>query len=195
MLDLFSGTGSASQPFLDKGWKVYRYDIDPLGGDTIFADFKHEMFVTALIDAWKDIKIDLLWASPPCPEYSYANQKTNDPLFIPDTMLWHNVLRIIEAIQPASFIIENVQGAQRTWGPAVQHHGPYYFWGVFPKFSVPDKIPSKGVRGLGHNGLKGLPGRLRDKNKQLRAREAAKIPYAIGYYLERTIRLQGRIDG
>ena len=38
ILDLFSGSGSASQPFLDKGWKVYRYDIEPQGADGIFID-------------------------------------------------------------------------------------------------------------------------------------------------------------
>lgn len=192
MLDLFSGTGSASEPFLDAGWKVYRYDINPTGADGIFADFKHEMFVTSIIDAWQGLKVDLLWASPPCPDYSFANHKTNDPEFLPDTLLWHNTLRIIEGIQPKNFIIENVKGAQRTWGPAVQYHGPYYFWGIFPKFNVPEKIPPKGVRGLGRNGIKGLPKTLRDMNKKLRARESARIPYPIGYYLERAIRLQER---
>lgn len=192
MLDLFAGTGSASQPFLDKGWKVYRYDIDPLGADGIFADFAHNMFIEGLIDAFKDKKVDLIWASPPCPEYSYANKNTNDPDFLPDTLLWHNTIRIIEGINPLNFIIENVQGAQRTWGPCVQHWGPYYFWGVFPKFNVPDKIKPKGVRGLGHDGKKKDP-RFKDKSKKYRARISAKIPYTIGRHLERAITLQERL--
>jgi site-specific DNA-cytosine methylase len=181
MIDLFSGTGSASQPFKDQGWKVYRYDIDPLGPDAIFTDLNHEMFILQIINAWKGLNVDLLWASPPCTEYSYANKKTNDPLFVPNTLLWHNTMRIIEAVRPKNFIIENVQGAQRTWGPAVQNWGSYYFWGVFPKFSVPDKIKAKLLRQKSY-----------DNNKKLRAKECATIPYTIGKHLERAISLQER---
>jgi len=188
MLDLFSGTGSASQPFVDCGWRTYRYDIDPKGADGIFIDLNEEMFITGLIDTWKDKKIDLLWCSPPCPEYSDANPRFHDPLWVPDTKLWHNCLKIIEQIKPLNFVIENVRGAQKTWGPAVQHFGPYYLWGVFPKFTVPDKIPHKHIA-WEKNGP-------RYTTKREQAEKSAMIPYTIGYHLERAIRLQERfIDG
>ena len=188
VLDLFSGTGSASQPFLDCGWKVYRYDIDPKGADGIFIDLKEEFFITGLIDTWKNKKIDLLWCSPPCQEYSDANPRWHDPLWIPNTQLWNNCLRIIEAIKPLNFVIENVRGAQKTWGPAVQHFGPYYLWGVYPKFTTPDKIPHKHIKWEKHG--------PRYTTKKAQAEQSAMIPYTIGYHLERAIRLQERfIDG
>lgn len=176
MLDLFSGSGSASKPFLEKGWKVYRYDIDPQGADGIFVDFKEEMFVINLIDAWKDKKVDLIWASPPCTEYSDANPRRNNPLFIPDTTLWKNSIRIIEAVDPTYWVLENVRGAARTWGKPRKRCGPYYLWGDFPLFSIPDKIKPKNLSQY--------------TNHKDQARESAKIPYTIGKHLERAISLQ-----
>jgi len=188
MLDLFSGSGSASQPFLDAGWKVYRYDIEPTGADGIFIDLKEKMFVNGLIDTWKNKKVDLVWCSPPCTHYSDVNPRFHDPLWVPDTLLWNNCHSIIQEIQPKNFVIENVRGAQKTWGPAVQHFGPYYLWGVYPKFTIPDKIKPKHIA-WEKNGP-----RYTTKRKQ--AIESAKIPYTIGYHLERAIRLQERfIDG
>jgi site-specific DNA-cytosine methylase len=176
MLDLISGSGSASKPFLEKGWKVYRYDIDPQGADGIFVDFKEEMFVINLIDAWKDKKVDLIWASPPCTEYSDANPRRNNPLFIPDTTLWKNSIRIIEAVDPTYWVLENVRGAARTWGKPRKRCGPYYLWGDFPLFSIPDKIKPKNLSQY--------------TNHKDQARESAKIPYTIGKHLERAISLQ-----
>jgi hypothetical protein len=181
MLDFFSGSGSASQPFLDKGWKVYRYDIAPQGADGIFTDLKEDMFVDNTIDAWKNSKVDLIWCSPPCTDYSRMNKKTNDKMFIPDTTLWKNSIRIIEEVCPTHFVIENVGGAERTWGPCVQHFGAYYLWGIFPKFNCPDKIPRKNIHSY--------------SDKALRARETAQIPYTIGKHLERAITLQEVING
>jgi hypothetical protein len=181
MLDFFSGSGSASQPFIDKGWKVYRYDINPQGADGIFTDLKEKMFVDNTIDAWKNRKVDLVWGSPPCTEYSEMNKKTNDPNFIPDTLLWKNLIRIIEEINPTYFVIENVRGAQRTWGPSVQNFGAYHLWGVYPKFNSPDQIPIKNI--------------FQYSDKAVRARESAKIPYTIGKHLERAISLQEILNG
>ena len=176
MLDLFSGSGSASQPFLDKGWKVYRYDIEPHGADGIFIDLKEDLFVKNLIDTWQNKRVDLLWASPPCTEYSDVNPRRRDPDFLPDTTLWKNTHKIVENINPKHFVIENVRGAQFTWGKARQICGAYYLWGDFPLFNIPDKIPPKHL----HQYTTHL----------IQARESAKIPYTIGKHLERAIALQ-----
>ena len=181
MLDLFSGSGSASQPFLDKGWRVYRYDLDPQGADGIFIDLSEEMFIINLIDAWKEKKVDLIWASPPCTEYSDAHPRRNLKSFIPNTTLWRNTIRIIEEINPTHFVIENVRGAVRTWGKPVQRCGPYYLWGIFPKFNIPDKIQPKHLHQY--------------TTHEAQARESAKIPYTIGKHLERAITLQEVING
>jgi hypothetical protein len=57
-LDLCSGLGGASQPALDRGWRVIRVDIDPRFKPDIVAD------VRAL--PLKPFHVDVLWASPPC---------------------------------------------------------------------------------------------------------------------------------
>ena len=181
IIDLFSGSGSASKPFLDKGWKVYRYDIEPHGADGIFIDLKEQLFVKNLIDTWQGRKVDLIWASPPCTEYSDANQRRNNPLFVPDGTLWRNTLKIIESVDPTHHVIENVRGAVRTWGPPRKRCGPYYLWGKFPFFNIPDKIPPKHLHQY--------------RNKEEQARESAKIPYTIGEHLERAIVLQEVING
>ena len=61
-LDLCSGLGGASQPALDRGWKVIRVDIDPRFKPDIVAD------VRAL--PLKPFHVDVLWASPPCQEFA-----------------------------------------------------------------------------------------------------------------------------
>src|SRR5271165_5287920 len=61
-LELCSGLGGASQPALDRGWKVIRVDIDPHFKPSIVAD------VRAL--PLKPFHVDVLWASPPCQEFS-----------------------------------------------------------------------------------------------------------------------------
>jgi hypothetical protein len=192
MLDLFSGSGSASQPFLDKGWQTYRYDLEPQGADGIFIDLREELFVRNLIDTWRNKRIDLIWASPPCQEYSTMNSARNEDWkngWIPDGTLWRNSIHIIEELQPKHFVIENVAGAQRVWGPAAQHFGPYYLWGVFPKFNVPEKIPPKHIHSKHHKWIKG------ETTNESRASKAAEIPYVIGYYLERAITLQEVLNG
>lgn len=63
-LDLCSGLGGASQPALDRGWRVIRVDIDPRFKPDIVAD------VRAL--PLRPFHVDVLWASPPCQEFARA---------------------------------------------------------------------------------------------------------------------------
>ena len=68
MVDLCSGLGGASQTMVDNGWEVVRFDNNPL-----LKDVPH----TRLHDIMKMPKfeaddVDLIWASPPCVEFSLA---------------------------------------------------------------------------------------------------------------------------
>ena len=70
MIDMFSGLGGASEAFIDReDWRVLRFDNNPLlkdVKDTIICD---DMF---LLIPGVPGEIDLLWASPPCREFSHG---------------------------------------------------------------------------------------------------------------------------
>jgi 16S rRNA G966 N2-methylase RsmD len=65
MLDLFSGSGSASRAALVRGWRVCRVDNAPGTAHDVRAD----------LASWQtDERWDLVWASPPCTELSTASR-------------------------------------------------------------------------------------------------------------------------
>lgn len=61
-LDLCSGLGGASQPALDRGWRVIRVDID--------ARFRPDLVADIRALPLRPFHIDVLWASPPCAEFT-----------------------------------------------------------------------------------------------------------------------------
>ena len=68
LLELFSGTGSVGRAFAELGWEVISLDLDPKAEPTICAD----------VCSWEPLPtfaqgyFDMIWASPPCAEYSRA---------------------------------------------------------------------------------------------------------------------------
>lgn len=62
MLDLFAGLGGASQAMRERGWEVVTVDNDPAFGCTVTADLASW--------SWDGPTPDLVWASPPCTEFS-----------------------------------------------------------------------------------------------------------------------------
>jgi len=66
VLDLFMGTGSATQPFRDclRGHRVVGVDIDPRSPAEIRCDVRK-------LPRWvREYPWDFVWASPPCTEFS-----------------------------------------------------------------------------------------------------------------------------
>jgi len=140
MLDLFCGLGGASQPFVEhEDWTVIRVDNEPLLEPHVpglcVAD------VCDVLDRgrwWQPhMKVDLLWASPPCTEFSTANPNRNPDQGIP---LVEKAIEIIDLVKPTCWIIENVRGSinhlQPILGAPRLILGPYVFWGNFPLFWV-----------------------------------------------------------
>lgn len=128
-VDLCSGLGGASQPALDRGWEVIRVDIEPKFKPDIVAD------VRAL--PLKPFPIDVLWASPPCTEYSrwsmpcwYARDKE------PDHSLMEAARKAVGYFKPRYWIIENTRGAKKFMrgilGPHAVETGGHVFWGKLP---------------------------------------------------------------
>lgn len=128
MLDLFSGLGGASRAMKERGWEVYTLDIEP----SFNADFK-----MAIQDfSWNGLPLALIWASPPCEEFSRESMPWCKTGKAPSMELVEEILRIIKETCPRYWIIENTKGAvpwfKSLLGPPQWVSNPIYLWGHFP---------------------------------------------------------------
>lgn len=197
-LDLCSGLGGASQPALDRGWKVIRVDIERKFKPDVVADARHLPF--------RPFHVDVLWASPPCTEFSKHGLRCfypNPPE--PDLSIAHGVKEAIAAIVPRFWVVENVWASRpwltRLFGPVMARPPGHALWSnllvLFPHIE-PHKGKVAGNKrwgpmghgnaltnaawwekrgksyvGTGHNGVS--------------AAEASKIPYEIGETICRAV--------
>jgi len=151
MVDLFTGLGGASAAMQTRGWRVITLDVETSFGPSIVAD------VRAL--PLRAFRPDLLWASPPCNEFSDAAPRPAD--HAPSLDLVVATLEAVRQLRPRFWILENVRGALPWLGLAPRSWGPFYLWGYFPPF-----------RGLGRKGLK-------DTRHVHSPAERARIPYEL----------------
>lgn len=187
MLDLFSGLGGASEAFVQDGWRVIRVEINPE-----LAYVPHTLTLDCLDWAdWIDNlpPVDLIWASPPCDEFSLAfnapaaiaQREGRD--FHPDMKCVKAAMDIIDALKPRHWVIENVQGSiahlQPLMGKCTQKIGAYYLWGNFPMLIMPDSYDP-----VSKTSLWGAT------NKQ----ERALIPFELSFALLKAIREQTYIE-
>lgn len=142
MLDLFGGLGGASEAFVKAGWEVVRVDNEP----TLLARALKAKNVTDVVAdlrtwSWTGRKPMLVWASPPCTEFSREMmpwcRTGNDPCM--DLAL--AARRIIDETQPSYWVIENVKGAVKWFvrcglGRHRKSYGPVFLWGNFPIFEA-----------------------------------------------------------
>ena len=176
IIDLFSGSGSASEPWVRDGFPVFRYDLLEGWdlGETIVQD--------ELIKYHKESdQLLLIWASPPCTEYSRMLTNTHKRPYNPDLKLWKAAQRIIDGLNPRYHVIENVGGAVRSWGEPRQKVGAFYLWGNYPLIS-----PPKGTTKKLHYQAPG------ETNIQAAARRA-EIPAALTERLKATILSQSQL--
>ncbi len=126
-VDLFSGLGGFSEAFDSRGWKVYRYELNPYAGiEAIAGD------TTTIIGDILEMDLDqfpmnpdILIASPPCTTFSVASiryhcSKLEDGSIIPKSescnkaiALVKKTLEIIDHIKPKFWIIENPRAMMR----------------------------------------------------------------------------------
>ena len=130
MLDLFSGSGAASRAAAVRGWEVLRIDNAPGTACDLREDLGTWVPPPELV-----ARVDLVWASPPCVSLSTASRKRDVERGL---ILVRAALRIVEAVRPRWWVLENVHGATRAIGsligPPVACYGSFYLWGVFPPF-------------------------------------------------------------
>ena len=155
VLDLFAGTGSATQAFEDAGHRVVKVELDPRH----VADFWCDVGLLTPADLlWMcGGKPDFIWASPPCTAFSVASLGHHwgggKKAYLPKTMkarhsiaLVAHVITLIQAVNPTYWLMENplgvlrklpvVQGLTR-WTTAYCQYGDTRqkrtdLWGVMP---------------------------------------------------------------
>ncbi len=131
MLDLFSGMGGASAVMRERSdrWDVLRVELN----DKFEADQRD---VRAYQHDGRHV--DLLWASPPCTEFSRESMPWCRTGETPDVGLVWAAMLLVERIKPRWWVIENVRGAVRWLRPVLGRPvvlGPIRLWGRFPAFA------------------------------------------------------------
>jgi len=145
MLDLFSGLGGASEAFVRaQGWDVVRIENEPLLEGV---ECTHMMDVQDFLDSHLVGTFDVIWASPPCLEFSRAynapapTAQREGREFEPDLSLVRAALAIIECLEPKWWVIENVHGARGPLMPILGAPallvGPFALWGSIPPLDIP----------------------------------------------------------
>lgn len=128
MLDLFSGLGGASSAMKKRGWKVTTLDLDAGFNPDIVADIRDF--------SWEDGPLDLIWASPPCEEFSREFMPWCRTGKDPSMDLVTAAYRVIREADPRFWVIENTKGAVKYFMPLLGRPtyiaNPIYLWGCFP---------------------------------------------------------------
>ena len=172
VVDLFSGYGGASEAFVEAGDLVRRYELDISVCDIVphsiqidLSRFRPEDEIKWFWKARCVEGIDLVWASPPCREFSRAY---NAPQAVAERQgrrytpsgglgLIQRSILMIEQLNPRYWVIENVAGARKWLKPILgeprQVIGPYCLWGNFPHIVVdPDvQFQPKNMKAGGHD--------------------------------------------
>lgn len=118
--------------------------------------------IQAIIDGYRiPIQKIVIWASPPCQQFSFANRNRNPEEF--DLTLLDAAHSIINHFVPDHWVIENVHGAKETFTDELdraptQEIGSIVLWGEFPLIPIRTrdsfehrKLDAKGSRALRPN--------------------------------------------
>ena len=138
MIDFFSGLKGSSEYAKELGWKVITIDIEKKHDPNILIDLMNddynlyrEIRYHQALNKVIDEQIYFCWFSPPCTEYSKDHMPWHESNI--DLSLFLRCFEIVKELKPKYWIIENVIGAQKYFGRALFHLGPFYFWGWIPE--------------------------------------------------------------
>lgn len=143
MIDLSCGLKGASKAMTERGWTVITLDISP--------DFEPDIVADVREWSYQGEKPDLVWASPPCNEFSREFFPWSKTGKTPDMSIYLACRSIIAQVNPRFWIIENTRGAVPYFGRPTQVLYPFYLWGFFPRLvnvqlaarQHKDRLPSK----------------------------------------------------
>lgn len=193
MIDLFSGLHGASAAFTDHGWGVISIERNRELTATYHMDVKEQK--DEIVEMLTRLeRIDFLWASPPCYEFSQGHAAPRSVAaregkldsYEPDMSVVLATMDIIRAVKPRYWALENVQGACRYFRPHLGEHriklGAAFIWGNFPRLGF--KEISNGYK------VEQDPG----KRDPLRSNKRAKIPYWISEQIRQSVQYQMMLD-
>ena len=121
LLELFSGTGSVGRAFADLGWEVVSVDLDRNARPTICENVLDWDWST-----WPSGSFDVIWASPPCQQYSCARTRGPPPDLEGADRLVEKSLEIIDFFEPRWWWIENPATGLLHTRPCIQRMGAPY---------------------------------------------------------------------
>ena len=177
--DLCSGLGGWSEAFVQDDWLVIRIEINT---KLTYIPHTYHWDVRDWAD-WIDLlpKPDLILASPPCTEFSMAQNFHGNRSDNPDMSILESIIDIIKITKPKYWCIENVAGACRFFEPYLGKHtqraGPFYLWGNFPYVALdPSWTHSK------EDEVKGP--------RNLRANQRGKIPFVVSFKMLQAFKQQ-----
>ena len=194
VLDLFSGLGGASEAFVRAGDEVLRIENNVLLKDVPHTHLMDVVDLHAFLAEYHvgRTDYDLVWASPPCLEFSNAcnapkakAQRAGQP-YEPSMALVTAALEIIDLLNPRWWVIENVRGAWPYFaqvadlGKPTQSIGSFHLWGHFPHLIMPEDFDAR-------------KSEVDKRHSPLRANIRAKIPLEISEALRRAITSQAKI--
>jgi hypothetical protein len=132
-IDLFCGYGGWARGFLDAGYRVIGFDIEPrcakrYPGEFVLADVR-------TLDGRRFRGARVIVASPPCQKFSTVNAKYRDSE--QGMVLVREAIRVIREAESVQWCIENVRGAfssiSKELGPPMNRgamsNASIYLWG------------------------------------------------------------------
>lgn len=182
IIDLFCGLGGATSAFTGTDWRVIRIDNNPELLDHVkgmwLLDMTNPKNVLDVIRAHLydvDLERLVVWASPPCTQFSTKNPERDESSF--DLTLLNNTVWLIDMLEEyynlTDWFIENVRGAVSTFndelGEYNQRIGPFFLWGKF--------VPVACLDAEIHRHTK--PFNKTNSRTPLRSNIHAQIPYAL----------------
>lgn len=180
-IDLFCGLGGASEAFRQHPkWKVIAIDNNPIllphVHGMILADVHDtdniKSIITALLfEHTDDIEQIVVWASPPCTEFSLANPNRPDEPDLTSVMAAKDIIDWIVYGEDTSkmnplWCVENVKGAIDWFNeeleiPWHQRVGPMFLWGSIPWIDFIDAKDREFRKGDSDKGSRALRPNLR----------------------------------
>lgn len=112
---LFSGGGGVEIGALRARFQpIWGIEIDTEIAAVYTANLGHQLLIKSIADVNPNCleRPDVLWASPPCQEWSVARSKNLPPRA--DADIGFSVLKFLRSLQPKIFILENVEAYRKA---------------------------------------------------------------------------------